>query len=370
MRILTLSYDFPPLGSGGSAVVYGLSRELARLGHQVDVVTMGFRGLPRQDIMDGVRVHRVPCLRRRTHLCTIPEAASYLALAGPILRRLVAAHRYDVIHAHFILPGGFMAWRLHRATGIPYVITAHGSDVPEHNPHRFALAHRILAPVWNAVVRDAAQVVCPSEGLRSSLLAKSRKVRTCIVPNGIEVKRSQRTESQKPHRILTVARIIEGKGVQHVLTALNGFSNGHELHVVGDGPYLPALRRMANGAGDRVTFWGWLEHSSARLKNLYETSSIFVLPSEAENFPVVLLEAMAASLPIITTEGTGCAEVVGDTALLVPPNDPDAIKRALSRLMGDPELQRTLGAAGRRRLEERFSWTTVAERYVDIYGER
>lgn len=368
LRILTLSYDFPPLGSGGAAVASGLSRELARLGHAVDVVTMGFRGLPRQEVIEGVRVHRVPCLRRRRHLCTMPEAASYLALAGPTLRRLIAAHRYDVLHAHFILPGGYMAWRLHRATGIPYVITAHGSDVPGHNPHRFRAAHRILAPVWETVIRDAQRVICPSETLRSLVTRRSPLAQTVVIPNGVDAARFEPARpARRVPRILTVARLTEGKGIQHALAALDGVAEEYELHIAGDGPYLPTLRELARGQNGRVRFWGWLDGRSAELKELYETSSVFLFPSQAENCPIALLEAMAAGLPIITTQGTGCAEVVGDAALLVPPADPGAIRQALHRLLPNAALRRRLGEAGRRRLAARFSWAGVARQYLDAY---
>jgi glycosyltransferase involved in cell wall biosynthesis len=117
-----------------------------------------------------------------------------------------------------------------------------------------------------------------------------------------------------------------------------------------------------------VTFWGWLDNESPQLKELYETSSMFVLPSEVENFPIALLEAMAAGLAIITTQGTGCAEVVGEAALLVPPKDPEAIRALLPRLVQDGELRRSLGRAARERLERYFTWRLVAQRYADIYA--
>ena len=371
MRLLMLCYEFPPLGGGGSRVAFGLSKELARLGYEVDLVTMGFRGLPPVEFVGGVRVHRVRCLRRRADRCTAPEALSYLLAALPAVWRLVRRRRYDFLHAHFIFPDGLIVWLVQRATGVPYVITAHGSDVPGHNPHRFVTAHRLLAPVWNAVVRDAAQLVCPSDRLRSLISASSPEARTTVIPNGINVADFTGSNGDKyARRILIVGRMVEGKGVQHVLAALEGFSKkDYELHIVGDGPYLPALRELAQRQDAVATFWGWLDHDSSNLKTLYETSSIFVLPSEAENFPVVLLEAMASGLAIITTEGTGCAEVVGDAALLVSPKDPGAIKHALSRLIRDVALQRALGAAGRRRLTEHFSWAMVAQQYARLYAE-
>jgi glycosyltransferase involved in cell wall biosynthesis len=114
-------------------------------------------------------------------------------------------------------------------------------------------------------------------------------------------------------------------------------------------------------------FWGWLDNRSPELRGIYDSSGIFVLPSEAENFPIVLLEAMAAGLAIVTTAGTGCAEVVGDAGILVPVRDSRAIARALKRLVDDADLRQTLGAAARKRIEDNFTWRAVARRYVEEY---
>lgn len=367
MRILMTSYEFPPIGGGGAAVVAGLSRQLVASGHEVDLVTMSFRECPLREDVGGVRVHRVPCLRRAKDHCTTPEAFSYAARAFPVMQGLLAQHRHDVIHAHFILPDGLLAWRLSRSTGIPYVITAHGSDVPGYNPHRLRLAHHLVRPLWKLVVDGASRIICPSEVLERLVLAQrpaSRK--TLVIPNGLQV--GEYTPNGTKPKVLAVTRMLERKGMQHLLTALSLTPIEPEVHIVGDGPFLPELRRQATELASPARFWGWLDNRSPQLRELYESSSIFVFPSEAENFPVVLLEAMAAGLAIITTEGTGCAEVVGDAGLLVPARDPKAISEALQRLVRDGELRRSLGAAARRRVEENFTWSAVAKRYVDEYA--
>jgi glycosyltransferase involved in cell wall biosynthesis len=164
-----------------------------------------------------------------------------------------------------------------------------------------------------------------------------------------------------------VTRMLERKGVQYVLEALAESPIAAEVNIVGDGPYLPELRRRAEALRSPARFHGWLDNRSPELRQIYESSGIFVLPSEAENFPIVLLEAMAAGLAIITTEGTGCAEVVGEAGLLVPVRDSGAIARALKRLVEDSELRQRLGAAARQRIEDNFTWRAVARRYVEEY---
>ena len=367
MRILMTSYEFPPIGGGGSAVVAGLSRMLVASGHEVDLVTMSFRGCPREEEVDGVRVHRVPCLRRAKHNCTAPEALSYVAGALPVIRRLLAKSQYDVLHAHFILPDGLLAWRVWRETRLPYVITAHGTDVPGYNQHRLRMAHRLVRPLWKRVVSGASRIISPSEILEQLVLAqRPGPWKTLVIPNGLEV--GEYAPRAHGSRILVVTRMLERKGVQFVLDALAESPVEPEVHIVGDGPFLPELRRKAEALRSPAKFWGWLDNRSPQLRELYESAGIFVFPSEAENFPIVLLEAMAAGLAIITTEGTGCAEVVGDAGLLVPVRDSKAISRALARLIENPELRRSLGAAARQRIEDNFTWAAVARRYVEEYG--
>jgi len=367
VRILTLCYEFPPIGGGGSRVVAGLSKELVRAGHSVDLVTMRFGDQPREQVVNGVRVFRTDCLRRSPSICSPPEMATYLARALPIAIGLVRRHGYDLNHTHFIFPDGVLAWTLKRLTGLPYVLTAHGSDVPGFNPDRFGFAHRLLRPLWHQVVDGADALVAPSRNLANLIRQAKPDARPVLIPNGIDPG-TFRSDRPRRRRILVVARLFERKGVQHVLRALHGMQRDHEVHVVGAGPYLPALVALARELSVDVQFHGWLEPASGELTALYETADIFVLCSDVENFPVVLLEAMAAGLAIITTRGTGCDEVFGDTGILVDPGDVAGLRAALEALTQDAQRCRRLGHAARLRLLNEFSWAGVARRYTALYA--
>lgn len=364
-NLLTLCYEFPPLGGGGGKVVYGLTNHLVPLGYKVDVVTMKFRGLSSHEKINGADIYRVPCFRGSESVCYSREMASYLVSAVPTLARLLRKKRYDLNHTHFIFPDGILAFLLKKATGLPYVITAHGSDVPGYNPDRFQTQHKLIRPLWEAVVGDCECIICPSETLKSLILRNKPDARTEVIPNGFDVDRLS-PHRGKERRILVVTRMLERKGVQYVLEALRGMQHGFEVNIVGGGPYLDTLRDLATRLGVNVKFWGWLDNDSAEIKELFETSSVFVFPSEAENFPIVLLEAMAAGMAIITTSGTGCAEVVGDSALLVTPKDSMGIRNALLSLVEDPERCKRLGVSSRKRLEDNFKWGVVASRYSDL----
>ena len=361
-----LCYEFPPIGGGAGQMVYGLSTTLAELGHQVDVVTMGYRDLISREQTNGVQVYRLPCIRMKEYVCTVPEVGSYLLSALPMVRRLVDQHCYDINHTHFILPDGILAWLNHRHTKLPYVITAHGTDVPGYNPHRLLTAHKVLTPLWKTITRKASQIVSPSASLKTLLVKQSPDIKITLIPYGFDVERFNPL-AIKQKRILVVTRMLKRKGVQYLLKALEGFTVDYSVHIVGDGPFLPTLKKMINNVGAKVKFWGWLDNRSPELKELYETSSIFVLTSEAENFPVALMESMAAGLAIITTKATGCAEVVGDSAVLVEPKSSEVIRAALNALTTDANLRRKLGQAARKRSEDNFSWAAVAKSYVELY---
>lgn len=368
MKILTLSYEFPPLGGGGSKVVQGLSGEYVRMGHDVDVITMAYRDLPRDEEINGVRVYRVPCIRKSVDISHPHELASYMARALPAALRMGKAKKYDILHCHFILPDGLAAIWPSRKLGIPLVVTAHGSDVPGYNPDRFKVLHKLITPAWRAAVRAIDRVVCPSRFLEQLLLGHEPNARTVAIPNGFDLAKFDATRDRK-NSILVVTRMLERKGVQDVLRALSGTGLGFDINVVGTGPYLNDLRALAEALPVNVNFHGWLDNDSDELKALFESSAIFVFPSHAENFPLVLLEAMAAGLAIVTTNQTGCREVVGDAALCVPPGDECAIREAVEKLAGDEELRMRLGQAARDRLEKYFSWTAVAQQHMTVFDD-
>jgi glycosyltransferase involved in cell wall biosynthesis len=217
------------------------------------------------------------------------------------------------------------------------------------------------------IVGEASRMTSPTASLKSLIIKNARDANVVVIPNGLSPGRFLPRE--KTNRILLVSRIFKRKGYQYFLEALKGMDLDYEINIVGDGPYLGTLQQQAEELGVTANFWGWLSNESVELKELYETSLIFVLPSEAENFPIVLLEAMSAGMAIISTNNTGCREVVGDAALLVEPRSPAALREALIRLMHDDGLRNGLGKAARKRVGDHFTWTAVTKRFLDVYAE-
>jgi glycosyltransferase involved in cell wall biosynthesis len=367
MRILTCCYEYPPIGGGGAKVVQGLTDELARQGHTVDIVTMCYGRLPLDEHRGRVTLYRVPGVRRKQYVCTAFEMIPYILHAVPAALRLARSNRYDINHTHFIFPDGIVAWFLYRRVGLPYIITVHGSDVPGYNPHRFTWAHRLLVPLWRIIVRHAKCVVCPSRTLETLVKKVSPDANTVVIPNGFDPSRFS-PALPKNKDILCVTRMLERKGVQYFIKAIQGMNlDGGQVHIVGDGPYLPALKELARETGVEAIFHGFMDNNSPELKKLLEESGIFVFVSEAENFPIVLLEAMAAGAAIITTRDTGCEEVVGEAAVLVAPCDVAGLRGILTKLIKDTALRTELSKSARTRVSSLYAWQKVAKAYENCY---
>jgi glycosyltransferase involved in cell wall biosynthesis len=363
VKILCMNYEYPPIGGGGSAACRGLSEALVERGNEVDVVTSGMKGLPSYDERGGVRIHRVSCIRRHRHFVTTPELATQVLPSYRKALALLNGGGHAVNHTHFIIPTGLTSYLLWRKKRLPYVLTLHGSDVPGYNPDRFRFEHALLKPLWRTIIRRAARLISPSEFLKE-LVQRRIDVPVEVVPHGISLPKAP--DRPKRNRIIVVTRIFERKGIQFFLQALNGLDTDWEICIAGDGPYLPTLRELAKGIDKEIDFLGFLQ--GEELIGLYDSAKIFVFPSIQENFPIVLLEAMNAGCAVITSTVPGCAEVVRDAAIKVPPGNVEELKKALRRLIDEPEEIERLGRCARRRVRE-LSWESVAGTYEKIFAD-
>ncbi|MDZ7580396.1 MAG: glycosyltransferase family 4 protein [Deltaproteobacteria bacterium] len=338
MKILCLSYEYPRLGGGGSVVCQELSTTLAKLGHQVDVITSHFKGLPLIEKQEGVNVYRVKCIRRNPCYTNTLELVTLLRPMYIKALELMSQYQYGINHTHFVIPTGFISYWLYRKTGLPYVITAHGSDIPGYNPDRFQFEHKLLAYYWRRIIHSSKMIISPSTFLKS-LIKKRTDARVTVINNGFNLSGNHDVVATKKNMVLVVTRMFERKGVQYLLESIRNMQTDWEFVIVGDGPYLQTLKNLANSLDQRVCFTGFIK--GKHLLNLYQAAKIFVFPSVMENFPVVLLEAMDAGCAIITTKDAGCSEVVGKAALRVESRDANGLRFALDQLMqSEAEINR------------------------------
>ena len=287
----------------------------------------------------------------------------YFLEAG-VLAAHLAEQGVEHLHNHIAKASCTVAMLASALSGIPYSFTIHGPDIffePQH---------------WRIDEKAARAefVACISAFCRSQLMcfadaAHWPKLR--VVHCGIDPARYAAAAGHDPV-LLFVGRLAGVKGVPLLLEALAALAPAHpalRLRLIGDGPDRAALeaRAIRLGLADRVEFLGY--RSQSEVADALAGAQIFVLPSFAEGVPVVLMEAMAAGLPVITTQIAGIPELVdsGISGLLVPPGEAAPLARALDTLLTDPARRHAMGQAGRARVSADFNIATEAAKLSQLF---
>ncbi|MFA5106901.1 MAG: glycosyltransferase family 4 protein [Patescibacteria group bacterium] len=371
--ILVLNYEFPPLGGGASPISYAITKGYVDAGYHVDVVTMGYAGLPSFERKDGINIHRVKSGRKKKELSTFPEQLRYLIAAFFAIQALLKKNTYSHCHCHFLVPTGILAYIFSRRSKLPYIVTSHGSDVPGHNPDRFTLLHRFTAPVIKAIIRRSRFVTVPSGSLKKliekNILSGRSNDKIVVIPNGSHS--LSKPGLEKENIILSVGRMQPMKGFQYLIPAfISAGRNDWKLYLVGDGPYRKTLESLAANH-ENIIFTGWLDNSDDRLIDLYNRAKIFALLSQTESQGIVLVEAMSAGCAILASNQAAIQETVSaDTGIHVNPENFSEVVQKLSQLMTDQNLRDTFSQAARRRFLERYTWDTIIKRYLRLIEAR
>ena len=358
-RILVLNYEFPPLGGGASPVSYEISKGYAKLGHKVTVVTMHFKGLKKHEIKDKIEIFRVPCIRKKKEMCTTPEMLSYVLSAKHFLKQHMKTNKYDICHCHFIIPTGLVALWLKKKYNLDYIITSHGSDVLGYNK-RFSKVYPIISGRWKEIIREAKVVVTPSKFLQNKIKEITKQGKFEVIPNGIDSTNFK--PMKKQNSILVVARLFPNKGVQDILDALKPLADElrnkkWKVDIVGDGPYRSFLENKTkeNNLSDLVTFHGWVDRNSKKMKEFYGHAKIFISASYFESFGMTVLEAMSAGCYPIVSDIDAHREIVKGGMYFRIGNPPD-LRRKVIKIIGheDIPIHNTLN---------KFLWASIINKY-------
>lgn len=351
MRVLQLSKYYWPRSGGMERVVEGLAEGLAERGHEAEVVAVTRFGDPR------------PGQKRRA---AVTRAWSFAPVGSQELAPAYIAaawRRADVIHLHQPHSLADVSYAL-RPSLAPLVVTHHA----DYSNVIYKL------PGWYALKRAEAIIVPSTAHVALSKELKGFEDKIEIIPFGIDERRWEVVPppppGNPPHAIF-IGQLVPFKGVDFLLRAVELVPE-MRLDIVGTGPELNRLRTLATALAiqDRVKFWG--EYPDEDLPRRMADADFLVLPSVTidEMFGMVLLEAMAAGRPVITTNvPSGVREVNThmETGLEVPMRDPVQLAGAMRTLAEDPELRERLGANGRRRVKERFTIDRMTEAHIELY---
>ena len=405
MRVALLSYRSKPHCGGQGVYLRHLSRELVRLGHQVEV----FSGQPYPELDEGVRLTKVPSLdlyrepdpfrtprpSELRDLIDVEELATMWTAGFPeprtfsrrVLRLLrERADDFDVIHDNQTLGSALLD--VEEATGLPLVATVH---------HPISIDRRIdlaSAPGWRKrltlrrwygfvrmqarVARGMRMVVTPSESSRNDVVREFGvdRARVRVVLLGVDETFVPPTEPRVPGRILAMASAdAPSKGIATLLEAFAKLRTERpelELILVSKPVAGGRTERLLDELAirDHVRFVHGV--SDAELVALMGSAEVACVPSLYEGFSLPTAELMATATPLVVSRAGAIPEVVGPDGLcaeLVTPGDVAELAVALGALLDDPERRARYGAAGRRRVEELFSWRAVAAATATAYAD-
>jgi glycosyltransferase involved in cell wall biosynthesis len=368
VKILVLNYEYPPVGGGGGRICARVAAKLVRRGHEVRVVTSGMKGLPQCAEEGGVLVLRPRTFRRRADTCTVAEMGLYVACAAWESLRQAHIWKPDVVHAHFIVPSGALAFFLRGVSGVPYVLTAHLGDVPGGVPEQTAGLFRLVAPAARMIWRGAAGNVAVSSHV-AGLCAKAFGTSGTIIPNGIEAMHPpERSPHGTPPHILWLGRMsIQKNPVLAVESMRQVAELPWTMEFIGDGPLESATREAAAQAGlsDRIRFAGWREAGCVRAA--MERADILLMTSLHEGLPMAAVEALWHGMAIVATRIPGTADVVdgnGGRAEL----DAEAFAAELRPLLSDPRALARAQAASFK-LAARFDLEQCTAAYESVLRE-
>jgi len=396
MRVGLFTREYPPHVYGGAGVhVEYLSRELAKK-IEVEVHCWGSQyedqgnlhvrgGQPWSEITDGIT----------------GKFKTALETFSLNLTQIKALSGVDVVHTHtwYVSMAGFLAKKLYR---VPFVLTTHSLEpLRAWKAEQLGSGYAMSSWMEKTAILDADAVIAVSNGTKADILQAYPTIapeRVHVIYNGIDLDEYQKTDETsalveygvdpaQPY-ILFVGRITRQKGVTHLVDAISYLPPATQVVLCAGAPDTPEIAAEMRAKVDelRVTHPRviWIEKmvSKREVIQLYSHARIFCCPSVYEPFGIINLEAMACGAPVVASSTGGIKEVVvqGETGYLVPfkqdpvtsfPINPQQFARdlaaKLSTLLNNPDQCRTFGEAGRRRVEQIFSWTAIADQTIELY---
>jgi len=372
-RRLLITLGFPPAVGGMQQYLYQRCRAVD--GEQITVLAPKTAGWREFDAQQTFPIHRWSGFLGQT-----PVIKRFLQFALPFYHALTLYHQqaFDWIECGQALPFGLIALCFKKTLGVPYLVWAYGNDIlkPQRYPFLKGLLHVVLS--------NADTIVAVSQGTKQKIVGlgiNAGKV-TVIYPS-VDTQRFHpqidsslvvtRHHLDNKRVILTVARLVERKGINMVIRAMPRISDAVPeavYLVVGTGPYQEKLERLTQnlGQGGKVIFVGQVPDEE--LPCYYGACDVFVLISriltdkgEMEGFGIVYLEAGACGKPVIGGRGGGASEAVQDgvTGLLVNPSDVDEIANAVVGVLKDEKLATRLGDNGRKKAMQQPDWALLEQ---------
>jgi glycosyltransferase involved in cell wall biosynthesis len=289
-------------------------------------------------------------------------------------RRLLKRYEFLAIHAHWLIPQGLVAVLagIHREK-TALLCTSHGGDL-------YGLKHPLFKLIKRWIVYRSDAITVVSRAMRSELGRIAPEAKCQVIPMGTDLTRLFTPSAEvrrRPATVLFVGRLVEKKGVRHLLEAFRLVLRKcaqAQLWIAGSGPERPALELQSRqlGISDKIRFFGSIPYDT--LPHLYRSATITIVPSviakggDQEGLGLVTVEALGCHSPVIASDLPAIRDVIqnGVTGLLVTPEKPLQLAEQIVNLLANPARSSALAQAGRRYCLERFDWQCIEEKYIHL----
>jgi glycosyltransferase involved in cell wall biosynthesis len=402
MRVALLTSSYPRFpGDGTAPFIRSIAENLAKLGHEIEVVVPYDPLVGPMAAVPGVRLNRFRYVwPERWHIMGHARSLDadvrlrplvflllplFLVAAFLTLWRITGRQKSQVIYAHWVLPNGLVAALVAAIRRIPFVLSLHGSDI------FVAQRQPIFGAVARWVFRRAAKVTACSPELREAAIALGASSETVLLAWGADPAIFHPAQhsaelcrefgwQETDLVVVALGRMVYKKGFNILLQAMQAVPERYpnvRLVLAGEGPLRETLIQQAKqlGLADYVVCPGRIPWN--RVPDFLAVADIFVLPSvrdehgNLDGLPTVLLEAMSCGVPVIASGIGGVRLVIedGQNGLLVPPGDVPALTGAIESLLQNPLHRQSLGLAARRTIETRLNWQSVADQIAGYLKE-
>ncbi|MDP4143708.1 MAG: glycosyltransferase [Bacillota bacterium] len=385
MRILMLSWEYPPKNIGGlSTHVYNLSHALSALDHEVHVITCEEGIAPIEEVDNGVFVHRVTPYKIQTDDFTKWVMQLNFAIIEEAVRLIRKLGNVDMIHAHDWL-SAYSAKALKWSYNIPMVCTMHATETGRNNGIRTEMQRYISNVEWT-LTYEAWKVIACSNYMKQQIVGtfSTPEEKVWIIPNGVNprlfsfdfdwlsFRRQYAMDDEKI--VFFVGRHVFEKGVQLLIEAAPKIVAGYnktKFVIAGKGPMTEELKARVRSMGleSKVLFVGYMDDESRN--KLYRVSNAAVFPSLYEPFGIVALEAMAAGCPVVVSDTGGLSELIKhrENGMKMINGLTDSLKDNVLQLLYDDGLANYIKENGAKTVNENYTWDRVAKLTLKMYDQ-
>lgn len=381
LNVLVLTWEYPPHIVGGLARhVYGLTKSLSRKNVSIHVITTGQEGLPSDEEVDGVFIHRVMPLNETEKNFIYWVGGLNLALIDKA-EKLKCHYHFDLIHAHDWLVGG-AARTLKAYWFIPLITTIHGTESGRNNGI-YTEMQKIIHDHESKLVKESDQLIVCSDYMREEVkrLFQPIKERVVVISNGIDDDFNKNAKKNplagfpvqlNRRMIFSIGRMVREKGFDTIIEAavhMKALREDVYFIIAGKGPMLEEYRRMVieNDLMEMVFLVGFVDDDQRNA--LFQLCDIAVFPSRYEPFGIVALEAMMAGKPTIVSRVGGLKGIVQHqkTGMFMSPGSSESLVKQLLRLLDQLDFAQKIAEEGQKYVQRFFSWNRVAEETKEVY---